>query len=114
MNKKIWTIDYYENLSRRPVEDFTNNLNEKTQAKVYYLMEYLTEFGTTAGYPHTKKISGTKMWEARTSGKHPVRFFYVTKKGRRLVMLHGFIKKTQKTPRKEIKIALKRLEEINY
>jgi phage-related protein len=58
--------------------------------------------------PYVKHIQG-KLWEIRLSGKNGIaRSLYVTAYSRRVVVLRTFIKKTQKTPSREIALALKR------
>ncbi len=62
--------------------------------------------------PHVKHLEG-KVWEIRMTGKDGIaRALYVTATGRRVVVVHVFLKKTQKTPRREIDIALRRAEEV--
>lgn len=62
--------------------------------------------------PHVKHIEGV-LWEMRMTGKDGIsRALYVTEVGERVVVLRVFVKKTQKTPRKEIDIALARMREI--
>lgn len=64
------------------------------------------------GEPHVKHLEG-KLWEMRMKGKDGIaRSLYVTAKGKRVVVLRSFVKKTQKTPRREIKLALDRAEEL--
>ena len=59
-----------------------------------------------------KHIAG-QLWEFRLSGRDGIaRAFYVTRSGQRVLVLRVFTKKTQKTPRREIKLALARAEEI--
>ena len=59
-----------------------------------------------------KHIEGV-LWEMRMTGKDGIsRALYVTEVGERVVVLRVFVKKTQKTPRKEIDIALARMREI--
>jgi phage-related protein len=54
-----------------------------------------------------------RVWELRMTGKDGIaRAFYVTASGQRIVILHVFTKKTQKTPRREIELALRRAEEV--
>jgi phage-related protein len=106
---KIFTISYFETSSgSSPVTDFINHIDIKSQSKVIHLFNLLEEFGVNAGVPHVKKIVGTPLWEARTNGKIAIRFFFIKKDRHILILLHGFIKKTQKLPLKEIKLALKR------
>jgi len=62
--------------------------------------------------PYVKHLEGP-IWEMRMKGKDGIaRAAYVTAAGRRVVMVHVFTKKTQKTPRREIEIALKRAKEV--
>lgn len=62
--------------------------------------------------PYVKHLEG-KLWEMRMKGKDGIaRAAYVTASGRRVVVVHAFMKKSQKTPRREIEIALKRAEEV--
>ena len=54
-----------------------------------------------------------KLYEIRAQGKDGVaRVFYFTWQGQRIVLLHGFIKKSKNTPQKEIEIAVKRMTEV--
>ncbi len=62
--------------------------------------------------PYVKHLEGA-LWEMRMRGKDGVaRAVYVTASGRRVVVVHVFVKKTQQTPRREIEIALKRAKEV--
>jgi phage-related protein len=62
--------------------------------------------------PHVKHLDG-KLWEMRIKGRDGIaRALYVTVVGERVVVLRAFVKKTQKTPRPEIALALKRAKEI--
>jgi phage-related protein len=60
-----------------------------------------------------KPLAGTKkLFEIRIKDKSNIhRILYFTYTGRRFVLLHGFTKKTEKTPVREIEIAVKRMEE---
>lgn len=63
--------------------------------------------------PHIKHLEGN-LWEMRLKGRDGIsRAIYVTASGKRLIVLRVFIKKTQKTPRKELAIALKRAKEVD-
>jgi len=62
--------------------------------------------------PHIKHIEG-QLWEMRMKGKDGIsRALYVTARKKRLVIVRVFIKKTEKTPRREIEIALTRAREV--
>ena len=63
-------------------------------------------------HPHVDHLEG-RLWEMRLKGPSGVaRALYVTRQPQRVVVVRVFVKKTQKTPRHEIKLALKRAEEI--
>ena len=63
--------------------------------------------------PHVKHLEGP-LWEMRMKGKGGIsRAMYVTTRGRRVVVVRVFVKKTQKTPRQEIDLALERAKEVN-
>lgn len=107
---EIWGIELYESpRGTKPVKDFLDSLEDSARDKVYASMELLKEFGVMLGPPHVKKLKGTRLWELRVIGESNVRMFYVVKIGKKFLILHGFLKKSQKTPEKEIEIAEKRL-----
>lgn len=62
--------------------------------------------------PYVKHLEGP-LWEMRMKGRDGIaRAAYITAKGRRVVVVRVFLKKTQKTPRREIELALKRAKEV--
>ena len=64
------------------------------------------------GPPHVKHLQG-RLWEMRLRGRDGIaRALYVTATGQRVVVVRVFVKKTQKTPRREIELALERAKEI--
>jgi phage-related protein len=110
---KGWKIQLYESLrGDQPVEEFIKSLDEKAQNKIARTFDHVEEFGGALGQPHMKKLTGTNLWELRILGSDSVRIFYITMTGKIFLLLHGFKKKAQKTPRKEIIIAEKRLDEF--
>ncbi|MEI6757544.1 MAG: type II toxin-antitoxin system RelE/ParE family toxin [Chlorobium sp.] len=64
--------------------------------------------------PHSRAM-GKGLFELRARGKDGIgRAFYCYLKGKRIVILHVFIKKTQSTPQRELNIAQKRMDEVNH
>lgn len=62
--------------------------------------------------PYVKHLEG-RLWEMRMSGRDGIsRAIYVTARGHRVVVVRVFVKKTEKTPRSEIELALRRAEEV--
>ena len=83
------------------------------QARFIRLAERIVAAGLESlGEPHVKHLEG-KLWELRLTGRDGIaRALYVTAIGRRVVVVRAFVKKTQKTPRAEIELALRRAKEI--
>ena len=92
------------------LEKFLENLEKSTLAKVVRTLELLEKFGSHLTMPHSRKIAG-KLFELRVRGGQEIRIFYTFKNGT-IVLLHAFIKKTQKTPSRELEAALNRLNSI--
>ena len=68
--------------------------------------------GPDLGMPHTRRV-GQGLFELRLKAAEGIaRVFYCTLAGRQIVMLHQFIKKSEKTPRKEREIARRRMKEV--
>jgi phage-related protein len=83
------------------------------QARYLRLADLIEAHGLDRiGAPHIKHLDG-KLWELRITGRDGIaRAIYVTATGRRVVVLHAFVKKTQKTPRQALETARKRLQEL--
>lgn len=81
------------------------------RARFLYIAELLEEFGSQrVGLPHVRPLE-SKLWEVRMQGRDGIsRAVYAAVQGRRQVVLHVFVKKTQVTPRVAIETALKRLK----
>ena len=108
-----WNILFYKTLQGDiPVNDFILSLEIKAQSKVRDSIKLLQEFGIRLGSPHVKKLTGTKLWELRIVGSNSIRIIYIAISGKNFLLLHGFIKKKNKTPPKEIKVAEDRLTEF--
>jgi phage-related protein len=83
------------------------------QARFLRLAERIVAAGLQSlGEPHVKQLEG-KLWELRLTGRDGIaRVLYVAATGQRVVVLRAFVKKTQKTPRAEIELALRRAKDI--
>ena len=76
------------------------------------IAELLMEHGPNLGLPHSRTL-GDALFELRPRGKSGIgRAFYCFLIGRRALVLHAFIKKSQQTPDRELKLARKRLKEV--
>lgn len=107
-----WKIQLYRTpQGDSPVKEFIDSLELKAEAKVRNTINLLRDFGTKLGAPHVKKLTGTELWELRILGADSIRILYITVTGKTFLLLHGFKKKKDKTPPKEIRIAEERLAE---
>ena len=108
---KEWQVEFYTNSQNRcPVLEYLNSLPEKEQAKARNDLKLLREFGVLLTLPHARSLRGHKpLWELRP---YPNRLIYFLHTGRRFVVLHAFRKTKQKTPRNEIKVAERRMNEF--
>ena len=83
------------------------------QARFLRLADRIAAAGLQSlGEPHVKHLED-KLWELRLTGRDGIaRALYVTAVGQRVVVVRAFVKKSQKTPRSEIELALRRAKEI--
>lgn len=78
------------------------------------LVELLAEHGPSPRLPHSRAF-GDGLFELRPRGRAGIgRAFYCFLVGKRVIVLHAFIKKTQQTPDNELKLARKRLKEVQH
>ncbi|MEK7597941.1 MAG: type II toxin-antitoxin system RelE/ParE family toxin [Patescibacteria group bacterium] len=106
MKNKI--IYYISSSNDNPVKEFIDSLEHKQKVKVFHIFKLIIEYGINSIPQHIKKVAGTPLWEIRILGKDNIRMLYIISHKETILLLHGFIKKTQKTNSKEISIALKR------
>lgn len=107
-----WTIDYYKDAQgKEAVKDFLDSLPLPAKAKVMRLIELLAEHGVLLKEPYTRQVRG-KIRELRViDAQGNVRIFYFFYAKKRIILLHGFVKKTDKTPQRHLDIAEKRMKD---
>ena len=94
------------------VQEDIMNLPVTLQARYIGLTDRMIEYGSNLGLPHTDAFGGG-LFELRLKGAEGIaRVFFCTMIEQKIVMLHSFIKKTQKTPEKELKLAKQRMKEL--
>ena len=87
-------------------------LPDTLAARYIVLTRRMIALGPNMGEPHTKAF-GDGLFELRLKGAEGIaRAFFCTLVGRRIVMLHGFIKKSERTPSREREVAETRMKEI--
>ncbi|OGF84895.1 hypothetical protein A2Z63_02185 [Candidatus Giovannonibacteria bacterium RIFCSPLOWO2_02_44_8] len=92
------------------LEDFIKSLEKPAAAKILRTLDLLEMFGYELGMPHSRKISN-RLFELRIRGTQEIRIFYTFYKNE-AILLHGFLKKTEQTPQKEISIASAKLQRL--
>jgi phage-related protein len=104
-----WTVETLNTTVDEEIEALPADM----RARLVRISELVVTFGLeNVRQPHIKHIEG-QIWEMRMKGRDGIsRALYVTAKKQRVVIVRAFIKKTEKTPRREIEIALTRAKEV--
>lgn len=115
---KLYEVEfYYDRHGKSEIVDFLDDLKEKSETnktarinreKILAYIGALARYGTRIGVPYVKHIDG-EIWELRPLGN---RIFFFYWKDNKFVLLHHFIKKTQKTPPREIAKAQNNLKDF--
>ena len=104
-----WKISFY----RATVEKEIEMLPAGFVARFVRYAERMESHGPNLGMPHTRAM-GERMFELRLKAAEGIaRIFYCAMVGGRIVFLHQFIKKSDRTPRKELEIARQRMREVS-
>ncbi|MDX5329020.1 MAG: type II toxin-antitoxin system RelE/ParE family toxin [Marinobacter sp.] len=102
-----WEIEFYGK-----VEEELAKLPPKIQARMIRLMELMEKHGANLGEPHTKPL-GDELFEIRAKAKEGIgRGIFCYMQGKRIIVLHVFVKKDQKIPKKDLELANERLKEV--
>ncbi|MCL2644561.1 MAG: type II toxin-antitoxin system RelE/ParE family toxin [Betaproteobacteria bacterium] len=103
-----YIIAYYNASVQKTIDEWPADIS----ASYVRIVEQMEISGPNLGLPYTRPF-GDGLFEIRARGEEGIgRAFFCSLVGRRIVILHGFIKKTQQTPQKELKLARKRLKEV--
>lgn len=107
-----WEIEYFETPAGNvPVLEWIEKMPEDEQALALGYIDQLEKLGTDAQRPLVRQIEG-KVYELRwKAGGKQQRIAYFAASGRKIVLLHGFVKKGKDTPQKDKELALKRMKE---
>ncbi|NKB32435.1 MAG: type II toxin-antitoxin system RelE/ParE family toxin [Pseudomonadales bacterium] len=103
-----WKVTFFST----KVKEETLNFPKGILANFLHIAEIIEEFGPSIGKPYTAPM-GKGLFEIRAKGKEGIgRSLFCTVKGKEIIILNSFIKKTQKTPKKEIDKARRRMLEL--
>ena len=104
-----WSVEILNDTVAAEIEALPADMH----ARFLRLAKRIEEIGLEGlNEPHVKHLDG-KLWEMRLTGRDGIaRALYVAARGKRVVVLRAFVKKTQKTPQAEIDLALRRAKEV--
>ena len=109
MISKTWTVEPLNATVRREIRSLPDDMVEEFVRISRLIQDHGIEF---VSMPHVRHIRGP-LWEMRLKGRSGIsRAMYATAHERRLVILRVFTKKSQRTPKREIDLALRRAQEI--
>jgi phage-related protein len=105
-----WTVETLNSVVDAEIEELPADM----RARFVHISGLIEEFGLDrVREPHVKHVSGP-LWEMRLKGRDGIsRALYITASGRRVVVVRIFVKKSQKTPNREIELALNRAKELS-
>jgi phage-related protein len=109
METTNWRVTFYSTAFQKELL----SLPAGFVARFLRYAERMEVYGPDLGMPHTRAM-GDGLFELRLKAAEGIaRVFYCTLVGRKIVMLHQFVKKSEKTPRRELAIARKRMKEVS-
>ena len=103
-----WRVTFYS----KKVENKTLSFPKGILANLLHVMEMIEEFGPALGIPYTAPLGGG-LFEIRAKGEEGIgRSLSCAVKGKEIIVLHSFVKKSQKIPKKELDLARNRMKEV--
>ena len=103
-----WKVTFFNSKIKEETLQFPDGI----LSNLLHILEMIEELGPTIGKPYTAPL-GDKLFEIRAKGKEGIgRSLFCHIKGKEIIILHSFIKKTQKTSKKDIDKARKRMKEL--
>jgi phage-related protein len=104
----VWNVVFFNNKVFKETLKFPKSI----LADFLHIVEMIENFGTSIGMPYTKAM-GNGLFEIRAKGREGIgRSLFCTVKDHKVIILHSFVKKTNKTPKQELELALKRMKEV--
>ena len=105
-----YEIVYFSDAVQKQILELPDTL----AARYIVLTRRMVAIGPNLGMPHTKAM-GAGLFELRIKGAEGIaRVFYCAAVNRRVVMLHSFVKKTERTPNRELVLATSRMKEVKH
>jgi phage-related protein len=102
-----WRVEILDRRVERELDELAADVRRR------FIAELIERHGPTGVHEPYVKHLDAKLWEMRMKGKDGIaRAIYITPQGERVVVLHAFVKKTQKTPQRALEIARERAKEV--
>jgi len=112
-NNSKYKVYFYRDSNTKlvPVLDYIQQLSAKERIKINVYVKFLRDHDGHLDEPYSRYI-GSGIRELRIDfSKNRHRIFYITVQGKKIILLHAFLKRTPKTPKQEINKALENLED---
>lgn len=108
-----WDVIFYrDNEGNKPVEDFVLSQSDGAIAEILHVLDLLRQFNITLRMPYVRKIDKSGVRELRIKhGSDIYRIFFFACTGRRFVLLHAILKKKDKLPESDKKLAIQRMND---
>jgi len=106
-----WSVEFFNDTAEAEFD----RLPTEMKAKIVRISQLIEEVGlSSVKEPYVRHVQD-KIWEMRARGKEKLaRSLYTTVTGKRVVILRTFVKKTRKTPKREIELALQRIKGFDH
>ncbi|WP_019415990.1 type II toxin-antitoxin system RelE/ParE family toxin [Paenisporosarcina sp. TG20] len=100
--KKLFTQEYIKPNGKIPIREFLDSLENTSVVRLLSKLHIIEELGLSVGRNLAKYFNNHKLWELRVNN---LRVFFIVDEGH-MILLNGFIKKSNKTPQKELNLAV--------
>lgn len=104
-----WRVGFYtDRRGTVPAYEFIESLAPHEHAAALRALDLLVRYGPALSMPHARHVEG-KLWELRAGAS---RLFYFLHLGEEFIVLHGYRKKSQQAPRREVETAVRRMYDV--
>jgi len=108
-----WQIEFYmDKAGNEPVKDFILTQSKGARAEILHILKLLMEFNIELRMPYVKKINKSGIRELRIKhSSDAYRIFFFAFTGKKFVLLHAILKKEDKIPERDKRLAIKRMDD---
>lgn len=106
-------VMFFVSKSGKPViQNYLNDLDIPVRAKVLRTLQLISRYGLSSLIPQLRKIVSTPLWELRILGRNNIRIICCKQNHNTIVIVHVFVKKTNKTPLRDLRISMERYKRV--